>query len=96
MEFQNKELDDSSSSHVIDLPPHWLARVSDVQHDIAKIESKSMCSYYCKYSRVFLIYKIYLVQDLSELHKKHLLPGFDDKIDEEHAVEIVTADITKV
>jgi len=34
--------------------------------------------------------------DLSELHKKHLLPGFDDRTDEEHAVEILTADITKL
>jgi len=62
--------------HAINLPPDWLARVSDVQHDIQKIQSK--------------------MTDLSELHKKHLLPGFDDRMDEEHAVEIVTADITKL
>jgi hypothetical protein len=37
-----------------------------------------------------------IVVDLAELHKKHLLPGFDDRTDEEHAVEIITADITKV
>ena len=37
-----------------------------------------------------------VVNDLAELHKKHLLPGFNDRTDEEHAVEIQTADITKV
>jgi len=62
--------------HALNLPPDWLARVSDVQHDIQKIQNK--------------------MTDLTELHKKHLLPGFDDRTDEEHAVEIMTADITKI
>lgn len=62
--------------HALNLPPDWLARVSDVQHDIQKIQNK--------------------MTDLTELHKKHLLPGFDDRTDEEHAVEILTADITKL
>lgn len=62
--------------HALNLPPDWLARVSDVQHDIQKIQNK--------------------MTDLTELHKKHLLPGFDDRTDEEHAVEILTADITKI
>eukprot|EP01112_Ceratiomyxa_fruticulosa_P016223 TRINITY_DN4866_c0_g1_i2.p1 TRINITY_DN4866_c0_g1~~TRINITY_DN4866_c0_g1_i2.p1 ORF type:complete len:317 (-),score=52.11 TRINITY_DN4866_c0_g1_i2:69-1019(-) len=34
--------------------------------------------------------------DLSELHRKHLLPAFDDRTDQEHAIEILTADITKM
>jgi len=66
----------SIDEHAINVPPDWLARVSDVQHDIQKITSKMV--------------------DLTELHKKHLLPGFDDRTDEEHAVEIITADITKL
>jgi len=68
--------DETSSQTTINMPPDWLARVSDVQHDIQKITTK--------------------MNDLSELHKKHLLPGFDDRTDEEHAVEIMTADITKL
>lgn len=63
-------------SHTVNMPPDWLARVSDVQHDILKITTK--------------------MTDLAELHKKHLLPGFDDRTDEEHGVEILTADITKL
>jgi len=34
--------------------------------------------------------------DLSELHRKHLLPGFDNREDQEHAIEILTGDITKM
>jgi len=34
--------------------------------------------------------------DLAEQHKKHLLPGFDDRLDEEHAIEILTGEITKL
>jgi len=67
---------DEPRDHIINLPPDWLARVSDVQNDISKISGK--------------------MTDLAELHKKHLLPGFDDRTDEEHAVEIITADITKL
>jgi len=63
-------------AHTITMPPDWLARVTDVQHDIQKITTK--------------------MTELTELHKKHLLPGFDDRTDEEHAVEIMTADITKL
>lgn len=62
--------------NALNLPPDWLARVTDVQHDIQKIQTK--------------------LTDLTDLHKKHLLPGFDDRTDEEHAVEILTADITKL
>lgn len=64
------------SQHTISIPPDWLARVSDIQHDIQKIQGR--------------------MTELSELHKKHLLPGFDDRNDEEHAVEVLTADITKI
>jgi len=34
--------------------------------------------------------------DLAEQHKKHLLPGFDDRLEEEHAIEILTGEITKL
>lgn len=67
---------ETEDAHTINLPPDWLARVSDVQNDIQKINTR--------------------MTDLTELHKKHLLPGFDDRTDEEHAVEIMTAEITKL
>jgi len=74
--LDNQALDDGSAAHTMNLPPEWIARVSDVQHDIQRISSR--------------------MADLSERHKKHLLPGFDDSMDEEHEVEIVTAEITKL
>lgn len=70
------EGDERSHHHSVTIPPDWLARVSDIQHDIQKIQSK--------------------MADLADLHKKHLLPTFDDNSNEEHAVEILTADITKI
>jgi len=36
------------------------------------------------------------LHDLSELHKSHLLPGFHDRDDEEHAIEVLTSEITKM
>jgi len=36
------------------------------------------------------------MSELAEKHKRHLLPGFDDRQDEEHAIEILTGDITKL
>eukprot|EP01113_Clastostelium_recurvatum_P000022 TRINITY_DN1000_c0_g1_i1.p1 TRINITY_DN1000_c0_g1~~TRINITY_DN1000_c0_g1_i1.p1 ORF type:complete len:333 (-),score=73.01 TRINITY_DN1000_c0_g1_i1:27-962(-) len=37
------------------------------------------------------------MNDLSELHRKHLLPGFElDRNDQEHAIEILTGQITKM
>jgi len=36
------------------------------------------------------------LQNLSDLHKAHLLPGFHDKDDEEHGIEIATAELTKM
>jgi len=36
------------------------------------------------------------VEELKEAHKKHLLPGFDDRPDEVQAIEIITADVTRV
>jgi len=74
--LESQSFDDISTHTSINLPPDWLARVSDIQHDIQKITAK--------------------MNDLNELHKKHLLPTFDDSTDEEHAVEIMTADITKL
>ncbi|KAF9909275.1 hypothetical protein EC991_008912 [Linnemannia zychae] len=35
------------------------------------------------------------VQKLDAMHKKHLLPGFDDRIQEERAIEQLTDEITK-
>lgn len=38
-----------------------------------------------------------LVKELSGLHDKHLTrPAFDDSVDEEHAIEIQTQEITQV
>jgi len=67
---------EEQKSVVVNLPPDWLARVSDVQYELAKIKTK--------------------MGELAEKHKKHLLPGFDDRQDEEHAIEILTGDITKL
>jgi len=36
------------------------------------------------------------LHDLAELHKAHLLPGFHDRDDEEHAIEVLTSEITKM
>jgi syntaxin 16 len=36
------------------------------------------------------------LHDLSELHKSHLLPGFHDRDDEEHSIEVLTSEITKM
>jgi len=62
--------------HTIDLPPDWLARVSDIQYELQKISTK--------------------LGDLTELHRKHLLPGFDNREDQERAIEIATGEITKI
>jgi len=35
-------------------------------------------------------------KDLAKLHKEHLLPGFDDRVEEEQAIEILTGEITQV
>lgn len=70
------EKQEEKKDHVVNLPPDWLARVSDVQYELARIKTK--------------------MSELAEKHKKHLLPGFDDRQDEEHAIEILTGDITKL
>eukprot|EP01104_Vermistella_antarctica_P017821 TRINITY_DN63_c0_g1_i1.p1 TRINITY_DN63_c0_g1~~TRINITY_DN63_c0_g1_i1.p1 ORF type:complete len:314 (+),score=67.46 TRINITY_DN63_c0_g1_i1:80-1021(+) len=36
------------------------------------------------------------MEQLSQVHKKHLLPGFGDRVDEEQAIEIMTRDITRL
>lgn len=36
------------------------------------------------------------MEELKEAHKKHLLPGFDDRPDEVQAIEIITADVTRL
>jgi len=36
------------------------------------------------------------LHDLSELHKSHLLPGFHDRDDEEHSIEVLTSELTKM
>lgn len=36
------------------------------------------------------------MKELAKLHKEHLLPGFHDRVDEEHDIEILTAEITQV
>jgi hypothetical protein len=38
----------------------------------------------------------YLGKELAKRHKEHLLPGFDDRLEEEQAIEILTGDITHV
>jgi syntaxin 16 len=70
------EKPEEQKDYILNLPPDWLARVSDVQYDLARIKTK--------------------MSELSEKHKKHLLPGFDDRTTEEHAIEILTGDITKL
>jgi len=71
-----KQPEDPGQQTIINVPPDWLARVSEVQYELGKIKTK--------------------MADLSEKHKKHLLPGFDDRQDEEHGIEILTGDITKL
>ena len=34
--------------------------------------------------------------ELKELHKRHILPGFDSRIDEEQQIEILTKEISSV
>jgi syntaxin 16 len=36
------------------------------------------------------------IAQLVEQHKKHLLPGFDDRTEDERAIEILTAEITRM
>jgi len=36
------------------------------------------------------------LHDLTELHKSHLLSAFSDRDDEEHAIEVLTSEITKM
>jgi hypothetical protein len=45
-----------------------------------------------------ILYLFYIiVKELASLHDKHLTrPAFDDSIDEEHAIEIQTQEITQV
>lgn len=38
----------------------------------------------------------HIVQKLDTMHKKHLLPGFDDRIQEERDIERLTDEITQV
>jgi len=71
--LEEKQPDDKT---ILNVPPDWMARVSDVQYELAKIKTKT--------------------SELAEKHKKHLLPGFDDRQDEEHAIEILTGDVTKL
>jgi hypothetical protein len=35
---------EDQKEHVVHLPPDWLARVSDVQYELARIKTKSMYS----------------------------------------------------
>jgi len=72
----DKDKQEDQKAQIVNLPPDWLARVSDVQYELAKIKTK--------------------IGELTERHKKHLLPGFDDRTEEEHAIEILTGDITKL
>lgn len=44
---------------------------------------------------IFVYLKL-LVQKLDAMHKKHLLPGFDDRIQEERDIERLTDEITQV
>ncbi|KAL6068615.1 Syntaxin-16, variant 2 [Balamuthia mandrillaris] len=36
------------------------------------------------------------IKELKTLHQKHLLPGFDDRVEEEQAIEIQTGEITEL
>ena len=39
------EKPEEQKEHVVHLPPDWLARVSDVQYELARIKTKSMYIY---------------------------------------------------
>jgi syntaxin 16 len=36
------------------------------------------------------------IKELAKMHKEHLLPGFDDRVDEEQCIEILTGEITQI
>lgn len=43
------------------------------------------------------MYEYFVVKDLAALHDKHLnRPTLDDSVDEEHAIEIQTQEVTQV
>jgi syntaxin 16 len=55
------------------------------------IETDSMVS-----SQFNTIYLFILVTKLEGMHRKHLLPGFDDRTSDEAAIENLTQEITNV
>ncbi|ORY95388.1 t-SNARE [Syncephalastrum racemosum] len=84
-----------SSDSVIEmsvLPPQWVDVVDEVDETLDQIKDKSKLSF----GRVNRISSscMTLVSRLEGMHRKHLLPGFDDRSSDEAAIERLTTDIT--
>ncbi|KAG1421321.1 hypothetical protein G6F58_003781 [Rhizopus delemar] len=87
-----------SSDHVIEmsvLPPQWTDIVEEVDEVLDAIKDKSNVKTNLSIIHLieFLTYS-YTVTRLKGMHRKHLLPGFEDKSSDEAAIEALTMEIT--
>ncbi|KAJ3043628.1 hypothetical protein HK097_001702 [Rhizophlyctis rosea] len=62
------------------LPPRWIDIVDEVDEEVERIREKSE----------------HAVNELDALHKKNLLPGFDDQLKDEHSIERLTEKVTQM
>eukprot|EP01087_Luapelamoeba_hula_P022371 TRINITY_DN7992_c0_g1_i1.p1 TRINITY_DN7992_c0_g1~~TRINITY_DN7992_c0_g1_i1.p1 ORF type:complete len:395 (-),score=62.34 TRINITY_DN7992_c0_g1_i1:23-1207(-) len=74
---------------------HSLTRNSDADGDEPDVNAPAWMSLVdeTKYTFNRIQTKI---TELQRLHRQHLLPDFDDRVEEEHEIEILTADITSM
>ncbi|KAI9488898.1 t-SNARE [Zychaea mexicana] len=91
-----------SSDSVIEmsvLPPQWVDIVEEVDETLDQVKDKStlqnqfiMC--FDIYMRAHSLYSLLALTRLQGMHRKHLLPGFDDRSSDEAAIEQLTSEIT--
>ncbi|ORX55541.1 t-SNARE [Hesseltinella vesiculosa] len=72
------------------LPPQWVDIVDEVDETLTSITSKTLTLI----STTLILCKFWSVTKLDAMHRKHLLPGFDDRSSDEAAIERLTSDIT--
>ncbi|KAI7861034.1 t-SNARE [Circinella umbellata] len=88
-----------SSDSVIEmsvLPPQWVDIVEEVDDTLDQVKDKS---YQLGIKIIYVYIKLIslryiLVTRLQGMHRKHLLPGFDDRSSDEAAIEQLTSEIT--
>ncbi|KAI8140528.1 t-SNARE [Fennellomyces sp. T-0311] len=79
-----------SSDSVIEmsvLPPQWVDIVEEVDETLDQVKDKSTRQRVVK----LICFKVTRLQGM---HRKHLLPGFDDRSSDEAAIEHLTTEIT--